>query len=75
MDTLKETEWYRLYLGTDIDGYEGPFDYKTLNEVDMKLNKSSIYDKYLVLLYDENVGIKDYIAMGRIEINKKRKTR
>lgn len=75
MDKLQETEWYRVYVGTDVDGYEGPFDYKTLDEVDKKLNKSQLFDKYIVILYDEIVGVKEYIAMGRIEINKKRKTR
>ena len=68
-----EYDYYKIYLGTDLDGYKGPFMVNTLEEVEYILNQADMYDKYLVIGHNNALDMDEPIATGQIEINKSRK--
>ena len=68
-----EYDYYKVYLGTDIDGYKGPYMVNTLDEVEYILNNADMFDKYLVIAHSNSLDMDEVVAQGEIEINKPRK--
>ena len=42
-------DYYKVYLGTDLDGYKGPYMADSLEKVEYILNNADMFDKYLVI--------------------------
>lgn len=66
-------DFYKLYLGNDIDGYSQPRICDDLDEIEFKLNRETIHDKYLVIGHNNNLDMDQVVAQGRIELNRTRK--
>lgn len=68
-----EYDYYKVYLGTDMDGYRGPFMCESLDKVEFLLNHADMYEKYLVVAHNNSQDMDDPIAQGEITVNKKRR--
>ena len=68
-----EYDYYKVYLGTDLDGYKGPYMADSLEKVEYILNNADMFDKYLVIGHNNALDMDEPVAQGEIQINKPRR--
>lgn len=68
-----EYDYFKVYFGTDSNGYDNPIYVDTLEQVEQLLNNGSINDKYLVIGHNKQYDEDTILCAGKIEINNKRK--
>ena len=68
-----EYDYYKLYLGTDMDNYVICIPCDTLDKVEYELNRAELYDKYLVIGHVISQDLDEPVASGRVEVNRTHK--